>query len=81
MQLNMSINSEYLTVDELAGISGRARKDDQIAWLVAKGWRHTVNAAGAPIVGRWYARMKLAGVDLAESLSQQPVMPDFSKAR
>lgn len=79
MQISTPIETEILSADELKGISGRAYKDDQIAWLKAKGWKHDTNAAGAPIVGRWYARMKLAGVELSETFSPTVAMPDFSK--
>ncbi|QRY82453.1 DUF4224 domain-containing protein [Pseudomonas sp. PDNC002] len=33
-----------------------------MAWLKANGWVYEVYAAGRPIVGRIYARLKLAGV-------------------
>ncbi|MGI4938602.1 MAG: DUF4224 domain-containing protein [Janthinobacterium lividum] len=76
------IDSEILTSTELFDITGRARKDQQIAWLRSSGWKFVTNALGAPIVGRWYARMKLAGVDFTEPQLKVPAgMPDFSKAR
>jgi hypothetical protein len=81
MQLNMPIDSEILSPAEVAQITGHARKDKQIAWLRACGWKFFLNAAGAPIIGRWYARLKLAGVELSETISPQVSMPDFSKAR
>lgn len=81
MQFSTPIDSEILTDDEVKAISGRSRKDDQIAWLKANGWKHAVSAAGLPIVGRWYARMKLAGVELSEAVSPKVITPDFSKAR
>lgn len=79
MQINTPIETEILSADELAGISGRSYKDDQITWLKSKGWKYDTNAAGKPIVGRLYARMKLAGVELSEALSPVSGMPDFSK--
>jgi hypothetical protein len=81
MELSTPIETEILTSDELGEITGRARKDQQIVWLRSYGWKYSMNAAGSPIVGRWYARMKLAGVELADSFTSQSVMPDFSKAR
>lgn len=80
-QISMQIETEILSVEEIVEITGRARKEGQIAWLLAKGWKHSTNAAGVPIVGRWYARMKLAGVELSEAFSPQIAPPDFSKAR
>jgi len=57
--------SEVLDDDELAQITGCVRKSDQAAWLKKQGWVHILNKAGIPIVGRMYARMKLAGIDPA----------------
>ncbi|RQA20089.1 DUF4224 domain-containing protein [Pseudomonas aeruginosa] len=34
----------------------------QIEWLNRYGWKYAVTAANRPIVGRVYARLKLAGV-------------------
>lgn len=81
MNLVMTVESEVLSPDELCAISGRARKDDQRNWLNEQGWKFMLNAGGAPIVGRWYARMKMAGVDLATVSAQPRTTPDFSKAK
>lgn len=75
------VETGILSSEEVAEICGRARKDDQRRWLNENGWKHATNAAGAPIVGRWYARMKMAGVDLSGLSSPVRVVPDFSKAR
>ena len=83
MNVISPVESEILTPDELTEISGRARKDNQRRWLVDNGWKYITNAAGAPIVGRWYARMKMAGVDLSAAVvgPAARVAPDFSKVR
>lgn len=76
------ISSEVLTSIELSEITGRARKDQQIAWLRLYKWTYALTAAGVPIAGRWYARMKLAGIDFTEPhLKKVAGAPDFSKAR
>lgn len=80
MNIVMPIESEILSPDELAGLCGRTRKDDQRTWLNAQGWNYLTNAAGAPIVGRWYARLKMAGVDM-KIAAPISTAPDFSKAR
>ncbi|KTT24225.1 hypothetical protein SB14R_10260 [Pseudomonas oryzihabitans] len=54
--------SEFLDSEELATLIGRKSKAAQRAWLDARGWRYEINAAGRPVVGRVYARLKLAGV-------------------
>lgn len=81
VQFSTPIESEILTDDELKSISGRAHKDAQIGWLRANGWKFATSAVGSPIVGRWYARMKLAGVELSDAVSPKVITPDFSKAR
>lgn len=70
---------ELLTPEEITDITGRTRKAEQVKWLSENGWRAEVNAAGLPVVGRWYARMKLAGMDFSQ-LSPGKV-PDFSRVR
>ena len=70
--------TEALTQDELREISGRTHRRAIIEWLDQVGWRYTLNAAGEPIVGRWYVRMRLAGLDPATGL-QAVALPDFGK--
>ena len=80
----LPIITEYLSPEEVQGITGVARKGDQVAWLEAHGWRYVRNRAGEPIVGRMYARLMLAGIDsqgAASALSSGvPAWePDFSR--
>lgn len=49
----------YLTPDELIELTGRKLVSLQIKWLVAKGWKHEVNAVGRPIVARSYFEYRL----------------------
>ena len=70
------MESEFLTADELAEITGRKHTAHQREWLDRNGWTYVVNACGRPIVGRWYARQKLAGITPAAS--GQSWKPDFS---
>jgi hypothetical protein len=82
MNLILPIDNVILTTDELIAISGREQKSGQVEWLASNGWTFAKTAAGMPIVGRWYAHMKMAGVDT--SMLAGPAaktMPDFSKAR
>ena len=69
---------EALTQDELREIAGRAHKRALIEWLDLVKWHYTLNAAGEPIVGRWYVRMRLAGLDPATGL-QAAALPAFDK--
>ena len=42
------------------------------------GWCYVLNAAARPIVGRWYARMRLSGITPTVSGAQPAWRPDFS---
>lgn len=75
----MPISSETLAVEELATITGCARRSDQIEWLSSNGWAFHKNKAGDPIVGRLYARLKLAGITPAALATSGGWAPDFSK--
>jgi hypothetical protein len=75
------IQSEILTQDEVQDICGCARKSDQIDWLITNGWTFFRNRAGEPIVGRMYARLKLAGINPAAMGVPNTWVPDFSKVR
>lgn len=63
------LTSETLPPEELAAITGASRKADQETWLKKNGWVFFLNRAGAPVVGRLYARMKLAGINPADVAS------------
>tara|TARA_R110001592_G_scaffold333666_2_gene617544 strand:+ start:317 stop:568 length:252 start_codon:yes stop_codon:yes gene_type:complete len=77
----MPLGSETLTKQELTEITGSMRRLDQIAWLDALAWQYVKTKAGEPIVGRLYARLKLAGIN-ASGLSSVDVRgPDMSKVR
>lgn len=56
------IQSEILTEQELATITGYQIPSCQKRWLIANGWQHVMTGSGRPVVGRLYARLKLAGV-------------------
>jgi hypothetical protein len=75
------LQSEILTPEEVASISGCARKADQIEWLTTQGWTFVRNRSGEPIVGRLYARLKLAGINPASFGAGSSWVPDFSKVR
>lgn len=72
------IESETLTHDELVPITGCKLKSDQVKWLQANGWIFHPNKAGEPIVGRLYARLKMAGINVA-SMAPTSWTLDLSK--
>ncbi len=57
------IKNEILHHDDLCKLTGRMPGRHQIAWLEEHGWQYHLSAVGSPIVGTWYARMKLAGIE------------------
>ena len=72
------IESEFLTADELAEVTGYKHSGSQREWLARNGWHHVLNAAGKPIVGRWYARQKLSGITPTASGGAPSWQPNFS---
>jgi hypothetical protein len=61
----MPIPSETLEPDEVEKISGCSQRAAQIEWLKRHDWVFVKNHAGVPIIGRLYARLKLAGINPA----------------
>ncbi len=59
------LTSETLTAAEIKEITGAAHMATQIKWLTENGWLHHTTRAGQPVVGRMYARLKMAGVNMA----------------
>lgn len=71
-------DTEFLTAEELSEVTGYKHVASQREWLDKNGWAYVVNAAGRPIVGRWFARLRLAGVRLT-SIGLQPAgQPNFA---
>jgi hypothetical protein len=58
----MEHTSEFLEEDEVVRITGYQIPSKQIAWLANNGWQYTLTRARRPVVGRVYARLKMAGV-------------------
>lgn len=58
----MPLSSETLADEELALITGYQIPSKQIQWLTDNRWEFVLTGARRPIVGRVYARLKLAGV-------------------
>lgn len=79
----LALPSETLSADEISDICGCSRKADQIEWLKQNGWHFLQSRAGAPVIGRLYARLKLAGINPAQLAAPEVSswQPDFSKVR
>ena len=61
-RMDLDVQSETLAEDELATITVYQIPSRQIQWLANNGWQYVLTGARRPIVGRVYARLKLAGV-------------------
>lgn len=74
------IDTEILSPEELEEITGYTSPGSQKLWLDTNGWKYVLTAARRPIVGRWFARMRLAGVQPSSSatVEQTAWQPDFS---
>lgn len=64
---SISFLGELLTDNEVASITGYQTPSRQIQWLASNGWQHALNGARRPVVGRLYARLKLAGLKPSEA--------------
>lgn len=72
------LQSEILTPEEVAEITGCARRGYQVEWLTCNGWTFHKNKAGEPIIGRMYARLRMAGITPAAMATTGGWVPDFS---
>lgn len=57
-----NVQTETLSEKEIAAITGYQLPHKQIHWLASNGWQYVLTGARRPVVGRIYARLKLAGV-------------------
>lgn len=73
--------AELLNSEELVEITGYKHVAMQKEWLDRNGWHYVTNAAGRPVVSRWYARMKMSGITPTAVGVEQSWKPDFSSLR
>lgn len=66
-----------LTPDELERLTGATQTALQLAWLRDQGWAYTLTRAGKPVVGRLYANLKLAGVEVATIVGPTSWQPNL----
>lgn len=71
--------SEVLNKDELKAITGYAPASKQREWLDSNRWNYVLNRANHPIVGRFYARMKLAGISPGKAAPHEAWSLDLTK--
>ena len=78
------MNTEILTEDELADLTGYKHRSYQRQWLKARNWVFIESRGGRPLVGRMFARMKLGIISPALPNQTPPPAapvwtPDFSR--
>ncbi|GAB2721586.1 DUF4224 domain-containing protein [Comamonas sediminis] len=79
-------DSEFLSDDEVSRVTGYKQAAPQREWLDNNGWVYTVSGAGRPIVGRWFARLRMAGMKAVNitlqpvEMGMQPVMANVQSA-
>lgn len=66
----------FLTAEEIRTLTGYKRAADQCSWLEKRGWTFERSAAGAPVVSRSHAEMKLGGD--SKATPGIPWAPDFA---
>lgn len=80
------METEILSDEELAELTGYKARGYQRRWLEERGWVFVETRSGRPLVGRHYVRMKL-GVTLEVVAMKPPPpaaptwTPDISKVR
>jgi len=67
-----------LTPSELERMTGTPVARLQIEWLQSNGWKFAKTRAGVPVVGRLYANLKMAGVEMATIVAPEAWEPNFS---
>lgn len=72
------LQSETLAPEEVAQITGCPRRSDQTQWLTRNHWAFHTTKAGEPIIGRMYARLKMAGINPTALMTTGGWVPDFS---
>ncbi|HEY9012048.1 MAG TPA: DUF4224 domain-containing protein [Devosia sp.] len=82
MTINLPLPADgslTLTAEEMADLTGAARRDLQLEWLRSNDWHFVTTRAGDPRVGRLYANLKLAGQELSTAtVGAAPWEPNYA---
>ena len=71
------VDELLLTQAELTKLTGATQSRLQVDWLQANGWVFFLTRAGRPVVGRLYANLKLADVELSAIALRKPWSPNM----
>lgn len=69
-------NATLLTAEELAEITGAKATALQVKWLRENGWKFTTTRHDEPRVGRLYANLKLAGLEMSDIINNNNAAKD-----
>lgn len=72
------MQSETLEPEEISEITGCSRRAEQVEWLSRNHWTFHKTRAGAPVVGRMYARLRMSGINPSVMATTGGWTPDFS---
>jgi hypothetical protein len=72
------LQSEMLSPNEVTEITGCSRRADQMQWLNRNHWAFHTAKSGEPIIGRMYARLKMAGINPTALMTTGGWVPDFT---
>lgn len=67
-----------LNAEQLSSITGARTSSGQLDWLRTNAWKFHTTRAGAPVVGRLYANLKLAGIEASSVVKPEAWTPDFA---
>ena len=78
------METEILSEEELADLTGYKHRGYQRQWLKARNWVFIESRGGRPLVGRMFARMKLGIISPPLATQTPPPVaptwtPDFSR--
>lgn len=78
------METEILSEDELADLTGYKHRGHQRQWLKDRYWVFIESRGGRPLVGRMFTRMKLGIISPSLALQTPPAAapawtPDFSR--
>ena len=68
---------EWLTDAEVLRLTGKTTGPAQCRELDDMGWRY-IRRGNKPLIGRWYARLKAAGINPSSAANDEPDMSAIS---
>jgi len=67
--IQSQLNDEFLSSKEIEELTGTSRVLIQSQWLKEQLWEFSINKKNKIKIGRWYFRLKMAGVSMQNNIS------------